>query len=143
MLSKTPLNATRLRRITGSFSWLDHRLIHDGYLQHLSAPAMLLYFFLVLVGDKNGLSCYHYDKICTLLKLDAESYRRGREELIHQDLIAFDKGYFQVLQLPPPRTGGNQTWVRMPQTGGSEPTPIAEILKILAEKIALDERCPR
>lgn len=100
MLAKPPLNPARIRRITGSFSWLDHRLIDQGFLAQLSPAALLLYFFLVLVGDKNGVSFYHYDKICHLLKLELDQYLRAREELLRLDLIAFEHSYFQVLQLP-------------------------------------------
>lgn len=45
MPSKPPLNPARVRRITGSFSWLDHRLIQHGFLARLSPAALLLYFF--------------------------------------------------------------------------------------------------
>ncbi len=87
MLSKPPLNPARVRRFTGSFSWLDHRLIQQGFLARLSPAALLLYFSLVLVGDKNGVSFYHYDKICSLLKLKLNQYLRARDELIRLDLI--------------------------------------------------------
>jgi hypothetical protein len=129
MLSKPPLNPDRLRRITGSFSWLDHRLIHDGYLARLAPAAQLLYFFLVLVGDKNGVSFYHYDKICTLLKLELDHYVRAREELIRLDLIAFDHGSFQVLQLPTTLSVRPSPRVASSRTRG--PQPIGQILNHL------------
>ena len=50
MISRKPINPNRIRRITGSFSWIDHRILHDGYLEFMSQEEMLLYFFLVLVG---------------------------------------------------------------------------------------------
>jgi hypothetical protein len=54
MKSKSPILPERIRRISGSFSWLDHRLLHSGFLRLMQPEEMLLYFFLVLVGDKNG-----------------------------------------------------------------------------------------
>jgi hypothetical protein len=47
MISKAPINPSRIRKITGSFSWLDHRLLHEGYLTAMEPAEMLLYFFLV------------------------------------------------------------------------------------------------
>lgn len=100
MISKAPLNPKRLRRITGSFSWIDHRLLHDGFLAAMAPEEMLLYFFLVLVGDRNGISFYSYDKICALLKLEVESFIRARDQLVQKALLAYHDGRYQVLQLP-------------------------------------------
>ncbi len=101
MISREPLDPTRVRKITGTFSWLDHRLLHDGFLAHMSSVEMLLYFFLVLVGDRHGLSFYHYDKICALLKIDAEQLLTARAGLCEKAFIAFEGERYQVLQLPP------------------------------------------
>lgn len=100
MISREPLDPQRVRKITGTFSWLDHRLLHDGFLAHMSAVEMLLYFFLVLVGDRQGLSFYHYDKICALLKIDADQLLAARARLLEKAFIAFDGERYQVLQLP-------------------------------------------
>lgn len=100
MLSRAPIDSSRIRRITGSFSWLDHRLVTQGFLETMTSIEMLLYFFLVLVGDKNGVSFYGYDKICRLLKLNAENYIQARNGLLDKSLIAFDGQGFQVLALP-------------------------------------------
>jgi hypothetical protein len=90
----------QIRRITGSFSWLDHRLISDGHLLAMTPEEMLLYFFLVLVGDKNGVSFYCDDTICTILKFDAADFIGARDRLVEKAFIAWDNGRFQVLQLP-------------------------------------------
>ena len=100
MISKAPINPSRVRKITGSFSWLDHRLLHEGFLAAMEPAEMLLYFFLVLVGDRNGISFYGYDKICALLKIDLERLLAARASLLDKSLIAFDGGRYQVLQLP-------------------------------------------
>jgi hypothetical protein len=60
----------------------------------------LLYFFLVLAGDRNGLSFYSYDKICTLLGICLDQYIQARDGLLEKDLIAFDGTIYQVLSLP-------------------------------------------
>ena len=100
MLSREPLVPERVRKITGTFSWLDHRLLHGGFVAQMSSVELLLYFFLVLVGDRQGLSFYHYDKICALLKIDVEQLLPARARLIEKSLIAFDGERYQVLQLP-------------------------------------------
>ncbi|MFQ5676419.1 MAG: hypothetical protein ACE5G1_11020 [bacterium] len=100
MISRAPIEPNRIRKITGSFSWLDHRLLHDGYLAAMTPEEMLLYFFLVLVGDRHGVSFYSYEKICTLLKLDLQRFIEAREQLVKKSLIACESGRFPVLQLP-------------------------------------------
>lgn len=102
MISKAPIIPQRLRRISGSFSWLDHRLLHDGFVQRMRTNDFVLYFFLVLVGDKNGISYYSYDRMCDLLKLSLDELINARDHLIDMSLIAFDNGRYQVLSLPGP-----------------------------------------
>jgi len=100
MISKTPINPSRIRKIKGSFSWIDHRLITSGFLAQMSSDEILLYFFLVLVGDRHGVSFYGYDKICSLLKIDVDRFVAARAGLVNQLLIAYEDGRYQVLQLP-------------------------------------------
>jgi hypothetical protein len=100
MIEKSPLCPERVRKITGSFAFLEHRFVRDGFWATLSQHALLLYIFLVLVADRHGLSYYSFDKICTLLQLSLDDYLAARNALIQQDLIAFDGHLFQVLSLP-------------------------------------------
>jgi hypothetical protein len=102
MTDKTPLVPDRIRRIKGGFSFIEHRFLHDGFWQALSNTELLLYFFLVVVGDRNGVSFYSYDRICSLLKIHLDDYILARNQLIREDLIAFDGHLFQVLSLPAP-----------------------------------------
>jgi len=100
MIKKKILNDTRIRRISGSFGFIPHRFLTDGFLTALDQHQLLLYFFLVLVSDRYGLSYYGYDSICTALGLSLEQYIEARDSLIEKDLIAFDGTLFQLLQLP-------------------------------------------
>ena len=52
------------------------------------------------MADRQGLSYYHYDKICSLLCLSLDDYIVARDQLIDKDLIAFDGTIFQILSLP-------------------------------------------
>ena len=100
MITKKVLDADRIRRIDGGFSFIPHRFLTDGFLQTLSQPQLLLYIFLVLAADRYGLSFYSYDRICSLLHMTLEQYTAARDGLIEKDLIAFDGTLFQVLSLP-------------------------------------------
>ncbi len=102
MISKTMIMPERQRVLTPPFAWIDRRFLFDGFLVTLSPRENLLYFFLVLAADRNGVSFYSYDKICTLLKLDVDAYVQARDGLIRKQLIAFDGQLFQVLALPKP-----------------------------------------
>jgi hypothetical protein len=100
MINKIILCHERVRKITGSFAFVEHRFLRDGFLVSLGHREMLLYFFLVLAADRHGLSFYAYDKICSLLRITVEDYLDARNQLIEKDLIAFDGQFFQVLSLP-------------------------------------------
>jgi hypothetical protein len=100
MIKKKPLVAERIRTIDGGFSVVPHRFLADGFFASLIPHELLLYFLLVLAGDRNGVSFYSYDKICTLLQMTVDQYLMARDSLIDKDLIAFDGTLFQVLQLP-------------------------------------------
>jgi hypothetical protein len=100
MIEKSPLCPQRARKITGSFAFLEHRFLRDGFWTSLTHHELLLYVFLVLVADRSGLSYYSFDKICALLQLSLDDYLIARNALIQKDLIAFDGHLFQVLALP-------------------------------------------
>ncbi|MFH1487997.1 MAG: hypothetical protein ABII06_03755 [Pseudomonadota bacterium] len=91
----------RIRKITGSFSWIDHRFISGGFIRDLSREEILIYLFLVAVSDRQGLSFYHDDRICSLLKIDLASLGEARENLSERALIAWRSPVYQVLALPP------------------------------------------
>lgn len=100
-MDKPPLVPDRVRRIDGqSFAFVPHRFLRHGFLCSLSADEQRLYFFLVLAADRNGMSFYHYDRICALLEMVIDDYVAARNGLLAKDLIAFDGSRFQVLSLP-------------------------------------------
>jgi hypothetical protein len=100
MIEKKLLQPNRVRHIEGGFSFIPHRFLTDGFLSSLTQKEILLYFFLILVADRYGLSFYCYDAICTFLQITADQYIEARDSLIRKDLIAFDGTLFQVLDLP-------------------------------------------
>ena len=100
MMEKIPIIPQRVRRIDGSFAFIEHRFLRDGFWSNLDHKELLLYLFLVMVGDRRGISFYCYDRICNLLEVSVDDYILARNTLIKKDLIAFDGKFFQVLSLP-------------------------------------------
>ncbi len=96
------------RVIKPPFAWIDRRFLFDGFWDALSSQENLLYLFLCLVSDRDGLSFYSYDKICQHLKTDLDSYIQARNRLIHLKLIALKDHVFQVLSLPQQKQRENQ-----------------------------------
>ncbi len=99
-IGRSPIIAERVRKIDGGFSFVPHRFLHDGFFAGLSREELLLYFFLVLAGDRNGVSFYGHDAIRTLLDTSNDEYLVARNGLLEKDLLAFDGRRFQILSLP-------------------------------------------
>ena len=100
MRPKNLIMPDRQRVLAPPFAWVDRRFLLSGFLDVLTPQENLLYFFLGLAADRDGLSFYNYDKICQLLKLEVDDYLQARNGLIDKQLIAFDGRQFQVLALP-------------------------------------------
>jgi hypothetical protein len=100
MIKKKILNQQRIRKIEGSFAFIEHRFLRQGFWRSLNHPELLLYMFLVLAADRHGVSYYSYDKICSQLGITLDEYLPACDGLINKDFIAFDGYFFQVLSLP-------------------------------------------
>ena len=103
MVKKRLLIPTRLRQVPHEgFSWVDRRFLR-AFAPLLTRDAMLLYFFLTSVSDKQGLSFYGSASISGLLHLQQQTVVLARDELIRYDLIAHVRPLTQVLSLPTPK----------------------------------------
>jgi hypothetical protein len=103
MMSKRPQppQPDRIRSIRGSFSWIDHRFFRQGFDQGLTRLEKLLYLVLIAVSNRDGVSFYSDERLRELLEIRHHHELIGaRNELIDRDLIAFDQGIYQVLDLP-------------------------------------------
>ena len=99
--ARPPIRPDRVRRIGDqSFAFVPHRLLQGGFLASMTQGERSLYLFLVLAGDRKGISFYGYDRICSVLEVPLEAYLLARDGLIDKDLIAFDGTRFQALSLP-------------------------------------------
>ena len=95
-----------VRNIKGSFAWIDHRLIRNDFIKVMTHQDMVLYLFLILVADKNGISFYRKEKICEAVSLDDDQFAIAKDRLINMNLIAFEgysmlspNGYYQILPI--------------------------------------------
>ncbi len=100
-MNRRPICPDRIRGVERGFAAIPNRFLHGGFYVSLTQLERSLYFFLVLAGDRNGVSFYAYDKICSTLGVSPDDYVAARNALIDKDLIAFDGASFQVLSLPP------------------------------------------
>jgi hypothetical protein len=103
MLTKRPPppRPDRIRSIRGSFSWIDHRFLRQGFDQGLTRLEKLLYFVLVAVANQDGVSFYSDQRLAEQLDIRYPHELTGaRAELVARDLIAYQGGIYQVLQLP-------------------------------------------
>jgi len=103
MIAKRVLVANRVRRPPAEgFSWIDRRFLRD-YAERLSGDAVVLYFFLAAVSDKQGLSFYSDASLAARLRMREEAVVAAREDLLVHDLVAHQAPLTQVLSLPPAR----------------------------------------
>lgn len=101
-IRRSPPLPERVRSIgSDGFSFIPNRFLRDGFFAALNPEELLLYFLLILAGDRNGVSFYHNDTLCDLLSLPVDPFLTTRNQLIRKDLIAYDGVRFQVLELPP------------------------------------------
>jgi hypothetical protein len=130
MMEKRPLCPERVRKISGSFAFIEHRFLREGFWATLSPKELVLYVFFILVADRNGLSYYSFDKICSLLEFSLDDYLMARNALIQKDLIAFDGPLFQVLSLPDhPVHSPRQALQSAPQMQHADPGTIRQLIR--------------
>jgi hypothetical protein len=96
-----PPRPDRRRSIRGSFSWIDHRFLREGFDQGLTRLEKLLYFVLVAVSNQDGVSFYSDARLGELLEIRfPHELEAARNELVARDLIAYEGRIYQVLDLP-------------------------------------------
>ena len=99
MITKRVLCPSRLRLVPNQFSWVDHRLVREKYIQRSGPEGLALYLLLVTVCDGQGLSYYSDKTVARLLNLSVSAVARARHELMDAELIAYESPLYQVLSL--------------------------------------------
>ena len=131
-----------------SYSIVDHHLLHGGYFQKLSHEALVLYLFLIVVGDKNGRSFYADQSVAEILHLSMDLLKKARSSLMACHLIDYQKPYWWVKNIPECSYEQSQTKNHLPQRRSgtllsSDPRPIGDIakesLKTLFQKLKGDK----
>jgi len=89
----------RLRQIPAQFSWVDHRLVRERYIERCDPPAMALYLFLVTVAEAQGLSYYADATLVRGLSMTTARLSQARGDLVRAGLIAYQRPLYQVLSL--------------------------------------------
>lgn len=96
---KRVLRADRLRRIPAQFSWIDHRLVREHYIERCDVHSLALYLFVLTVADAQGLSYYGDATLCRALAMSPEQLTQARVTLTRVGLIAYERPLYQVLAL--------------------------------------------
>jgi len=119
-----------------SYSIIDHQILQGGYLHRLSHEAMILYLFLVVVGDRQGRSFYSDQSIMEILRLSGPKLAHAREELISEALIRYRRPYWEVKNLTQRRDHGRDHKADDPLSSGrpgtqllSDPRPDRDVAK--------------
>jgi hypothetical protein len=104
MFVKRILSPQRLRRVPNQFSWVDQRLVRDGFICGIGHRSLSLYLFLVTVSDADGLSYYSDASLGHYLGFDPLMAQQARAELCAAELIAYVNPLYQVLSLQRPQS---------------------------------------
>jgi hypothetical protein len=106
------------------FSWVDQRLVREGWLPRCPTESWALYLFLITVSDRRGMSYYSDRAICHHLTWDPIQLDRARDRLLKQGLIGYRTPWYQVLELA---TGRSEVVASTPQATSptSQTTPSA------------------
>ena len=67
---------------------------------------MILYLFLVVVGDRQGRSFYSDRSIIEILRLSGPALHHAREELISEALVSYKRPYWEVKNISQRRDHG-------------------------------------
>ena len=94
------LDRNRIRCVDGSFGFIPHRFLSDGFFAALNHDELILYFFWVLASDRFGMSFYGDKAIVKHTGIEPDALSEIRDGLVSKSLIAFTPPFIQVLQLP-------------------------------------------
>jgi len=132
---KKVLDESRIRTPPASgFGWIDRRVVSNDFLGKLTKEEALLYFFLCVVADREGVSYWGDKRICRAVPgLESASLDCARRDLGRRGLVIYRAPLYQVLALPtemgrvhgdskPPPARSPSTLSKDP---GSDPVPLS------------------
>jgi len=128
----TPPRPDLLRKPSGSFGWLEDRLLHDDWLLRLGGEGTAVLVLLALAADRHGASFYSRTRMAERIGLTREHIDEALRRLLALDLVAFRPwspgardGVWQLLPVPTARAAAAPAPDRKPAGG---PTTIAAVL---------------
>jgi hypothetical protein len=137
MIQKQVLIPDRVRRLPKcDWSWVDRRFQRQ-FAAKLSGDAVFLYFTLVAVSDKNGLSFYSDNSLALMIRTSLPALSKARQELIHFDLIAYQAPLVQVLSLPLDEQRQRKTPQTNSSSQASEEIDLHSLIAALAHKASV------
>jgi hypothetical protein len=98
-IEKVPVCRDRVRQVPRGFSWVDHRLVREHYIEKCSHGALALYLFVVTVSDAEGLSWWGERALAARLGMEVDRLRQARAELEAAGLVAYEHPVWQILPL--------------------------------------------
>lgn len=140
---RVAIRADRVRRIDGSFAFLPHRFLRDGFWASLTRDELSLYVLLVLVADRQGMSFYYDDRLWGILRLMPENFVAARAGLVRKDLVAYDSTgpRYQVLSLPArPLTDPTHRARPTAEPRGQPPAPVRDLIRDFLTRMDQDPR---
>jgi hypothetical protein len=140
MIQKQVLCPQRVRRLPKcDWSWVDRRFYRQ-FASKLSGDAVFLYFTLVAVSDKNGLSYYSDNSLALMIRASLPALSKARQELLQLDLIAYHAPLVQVLSLPPDPQSRPQVSQSDPSTTTTEALDLQMLIAALAQKSSVNPK---
>ena len=140
MIQKRVLSPNRVRRLPKcDWSWVDRRFLRE-FASKLSGDAVFLYYILVAVSDKNGLSYYSDNALSLMVRTSLTSLLRARQELIDHDLVVYQAPLIQVLSLPASeqaRSTASLTDRTTQTTQAAEAADLQSLIAALAQKASV------
>lgn len=142
MIHKRVLVPDRVRRLPKSdWAWVERRFLRD-FAPKLSGDAVFLYYILVAVSDKSGLSFYSDNSLAQIIRTSPKQLVLARQELIDWDLIAYAAPLAQVLSIPAakahsaPATPAVQA--QAAQQAQADFDSYQQLIALLAAKVSVD-----
>ena len=131
MIQKRILVPDRVRRLPRTdWAWVDRRFLRD-FAPKLSGDAVFLYYLLIAVSDKNGLSFYGDNSLAHMVRTPQSRLLLARQELVDWNLIAYDSPLTQVLALP--------SLIATPPESKATPDNYQQLLAMLAASTSVKE----
>lgn len=100
MITKEIIRNDNIREIEYPFGWIPMRFVADGIMKTLRTEEILLYVFLSIVSDRDGMSWYGDKRISELTGMTIVDIINARFVLEQKGFIAYKKPYYQVLKMP-------------------------------------------